>query len=102
MALTINQKKFLRGLAHHLNPVILVGSKGITEGLLAELDSTLSHHELVKVKINAGDRDERKAAIDEMVAATGAELVQTIGKVCVLYRPNPDKKPADRIQLPKN
>ena len=101
MALTIQQKKFLRGLAHHLNPVIQVGGKGITDSLLAELDSTLSHHELIKVKINEGDRHERKAAIDALVAASGAELVQTIGKICVLYRPNPDKKPDERIRLPK-
>ncbi len=100
MALSIQQKKYLRGIAHHLNPVIIIGQNGLSEGLMNELESTLNHHELIKIKIAAGDRDERKAIIETVCNDTGAELVQAIGKVFVIYRPNPEKKDSD-IRLPK-
>ena len=99
MALTIQQKKTLRGLAHHLNPVIQIGAKGITDALMDELNGALDHHELIKVRINEGDREARRAIIDAVVQSTGAELVQSIGKVFVLYRRNPEKKNSD-IVLP--
>ncbi|SIN86072.1 RNA-binding protein [Sulfurivirga caldicuralii] len=99
MALTIQQKKALRGLAHHLNPVIQIGAKGVTDALMDELNSTLDHHELIKIRINEGDREERKAIIEAVVNATGAELVQSIGKVFVLFRRNPEKKDSDFAQL---
>ncbi|WP_287962996.1 ribosome assembly RNA-binding protein YhbY [Alcanivorax sp.] len=97
MALTIQQKKTLRGLAHHLNPVIQIGAKGVTNALMDELNSTLDHHELIKIKINEGDRETRKAIIEAVVETTGAELVQSIGKVFVLYRSNPLKKKSERL-----
>ncbi len=101
MALSINQKKYLRGLAHHLNPVIIIGQNGLSEGLMNELANTLAHHELIKIKIAAGDRDERRDMIESVCDATGAELVQAIGKVFVIYRPNPEKKDSD-IRLPNS
>lgn len=100
MALTQNQKKYLKGLAHHLKPVIQIGNNGLSENLMSELEQTLDHHELLKIKINGGDREERKEVIDGVVAQTGAELVQVIGKTFVLYRANPDKKNSD-IRLPR-
>jgi len=100
MALSINQKKHLRGIAHHLNPVIIIGQNGLSDGLMNELESTLDHHELIKIKIAAGDREERKEIIETVCNTTGAELVQAIGKVFVIYRPNPEKKDSD-IRLPK-
>ncbi len=100
MALTQNQKKYLKGLAHHLNPMIQIGNNGVSDNLLAELERTLDHHELLKIKINDGDREIRKTIIEQVVVHTGAELVQTIGKTFVLYRANPEKKNSD-IRLPK-
>ena len=86
--LSNNQKKYLRGIAHGLNPMIIIGSSGATESLMAELESTLEHHELLKIKIANADREERKEIIDHIVDETGALLVQTIGKICVIYRQN--------------
>lgn len=85
--------KQYRAIAHTLNPIILVGDKGINEGMLAELDRALSDHELIKIKINTSDRDVRKAWLDEILIHCKAELVQSIGKVAVLLRRNPKPNP---------
>lgn len=92
MPLTERQKKHLRGLAHGLDPVILTGGSGVTPGLLAELDATLDHHELVKVRVRAGDRVAREAMIATLCEASGAELVQRVGHVALLWRPNPERR----------
>jgi RNA-binding protein len=92
MSLTEKQKKHLRGLGHALEPVLLTGGAGLTPGLVAELDSTLAHHELIKVKVRAGDREERDAMIQALCEASGAELVQRIGHVALLWRPNPERR----------
>lgn len=98
VALSPSQKRYLRGLAHPLKAVILVGAKGVTEPLLAELDHALEHHELLKVKFAAEDRETRDAWIDDLVARAGAALVQRIGNTAVLYRRSQDDP---RIVLPK-
>lgn len=92
------QLKYLKGLGHHLNPVILVGAQGITDNLLAELDKALSHHELIKIKIANDDRDSRRAMNDEILKASKAVLVGAIGKTFILYRANP-KDP--KVALPR-
>lgn len=84
--LTAAQKRHLRGLAHALKPVIMVGGKGITDALLAELELALERHELLKVKVAAGDRDERDAWIDELVERSGAALVQRVGNIATVFR----------------
>jgi len=98
MSLKPNQIRYLRGLAHALKPVIMTGNKGVTEALLKEFDVALSHHELIKVKLGSDDRDERKAQIAELGEKSGADLVQSIGKVACFYRENPD---APRLALPR-
>jgi RNA-binding protein len=87
MGLTERQKKFLRREAHNLKPVISVGDKGVTPALLKELDGALEHHELIKIRVRAGDRETRDASIAELVAATGALLVSRVGNIAALYRP---------------
>ncbi|HRQ35933.1 MAG: ribosome assembly RNA-binding protein YhbY [Chiayiivirga sp.] len=96
--LTSNQKRYLRGLAHPLKPVILVGAKGVTEALLAELDLALDHHELVKVRIAAEDRDARDAGIAILIERSGAQLVQRVGNIACLFRRNPE---APQVPLPR-
>lgn len=96
--LTKTQLKYLKGLGHHLNPVILVGAQGISDNLLKELNNALSHHELIKIKIAHDDRDARRAMNDEILAASKAQLVGAIGKTFILYRTNP-KEP--KISLPR-
>jgi RNA-binding protein len=98
MALSPSQRRYLRSLAHDLNPVILLGAKGATEAVLKELDLALSHHELVKVKLSGGDKDERQEQIDFLSEGTGAENVQQIGHIVVLFRRNEDEP---KLALPR-
>jgi RNA-binding protein len=98
MALSPSQRRYLRSLAHDLNPVILLGAKGATEAVLKELDLALSHHELVKVKLSGGDKDERQQQIDFFTEGTGAENVQQIGHIVVLFRRNEDEP---KLALPR-
>lgn len=89
--LSAAQKRHLRALAHDLKPVILMGAKGLTDALVAELKLALDHHELVKVKLAGEDRDDRNAVVDELLARTEAALVQRIGNLAVLFRRNREK-----------
>lgn len=98
MPLSDSQRRHLRGLAHHLKPVVMIGQDGLKESVLAELDAALTAHELVKVRIGGADRVERAQLIEAMTAASGAELVQSIGHMAALFRRNP-KRP--RIALPR-
>ena len=90
MPLNNRQLRYLRGLTHKLNPVVMVADKGLTENVLAEIESALEHHELVKVKLRA-DREQRARWIEEISAGGGAEVVQSIGQVVSLDRRNPKK-----------
>ena len=83
-------KKKLRAEAHTLNPVVMIGQSGLTAAVLAEIEQTLGNHELIKVKIRA-ERDERKLISEKICTDTGAELIQAIGQIAVIYRLNPDK-----------
>ena len=91
MELSDKQKKHLRGIAHDLKPIIHVGNAGISSGLTAELDQTLEHHELVKVRIRAKDRQERDRLVTDMVAETNSALITRIGNIAVLYRRKKEK-----------
>ena len=86
MNLTEQQRKRLRGLGHKLKPVIIVGSAGITESLIEEFERSLEHHELMKVKVNVGDRELRDAAIQALCEHSGAELIQRVGNIGLLFR----------------
>lgn len=88
MALTENQKKHLRRLGHALNPVVLVGQRGLTPNVVAELARALHDHELVKVRARVGDREERDTVLAELAAATGSELAFQIGNVGLFYKKN--------------
>ncbi len=97
MNLSTKQKQHLKGLAHPLKPVVQLGGNGLTEGVLAEIEQALAHHELIKVKIAAEDRDTRALIVDAIVRETGACNIQVIGKTLVLYRPSEERK----ISLPR-
>ncbi len=86
MPLTEQQKKTLRGLGHTLKPVVLVGAGGLSQSLLDEFERSLEHHELMKVKVSAGDRTERDTIIETLCEHGGAELVQRVGNVGLLFR----------------
>jgi len=97
MSLKPVQKRYLRGLAHALKPVIMVGNKGLTPALVTEFSAALEHHELIKVRLAGDDRGERAAQVSALGEAAHAELIQNIGKVATFYRRN-DEKP--KIALP--
>ena len=96
--LTTRQKRYLRGLTHNLKPVVMVGAKGLSENVLAELDSAIEHHELIKVKISVGDRQARDQVIEQICEQVSCELVARIGNMASFYRPA--KKP--ELTIPKN
>jgi RNA-binding protein len=97
MAVTDKQKRYLKGLAHSLKPVVMVGNSGLTDSVVAEIDNALAHHELIKVRISGQERAERKAMLEDIASRTGSELVQVIGNIGGFYRPA--KEPS--IQLPR-
>lgn len=98
MKLTSKQRQFLKGRAHPLAPVVRIGKGGYTPAIAAEAKVALRAHELVKVRIDAEDGEDRKAIAERLAAETGAHLVTTVGKVAVLYRRR-DEDPA--IELPR-
>jgi RNA-binding protein len=96
--LSSRQRKYLRGLAHDLEPVVHVGKGGASDDLVRQVGRALDAHELIKVRFVAG-KDEKAALVDELVARTGAAAAGTVGHVAILYRPQTD--PAKRkIHLP--
>jgi RNA-binding protein len=79
----------LRAAAHNLNPVVMIGQAGLTAAVLAEIEGALNAHELIKVKIRA-EKEERMQISQQICNDTGAELIQNIGQIAVIYRENPD------------
>lgn len=86
MALTPKQRSFLRGKAHHLDPVVMLGKEGVSDSVVKATDKALEDHELIKVKVPSSDQDEFHATVDELMAQTKAEIVQKIGHLLVIYR----------------
>ena len=95
-ALTGKQLIFLRGLAHHRRVIITVSVDGLKSALVHEIDATLCHHELIKIRFPSGDREQGRQQLAAICADTGAVLVQLIGKIGVVYR----QANTPRIQLP--
>jgi len=96
-SLSNKQKQHLKSLAHPLKPVVLLGGNGLTEGVMAEIDAALNHHELIKVKVPTEDREEKALIFEAIIRESSALKVQSIGHTLVLFRPSEEKK----IQLPK-
>ncbi len=95
------QKKYLRGLAHGLKPVVQIGREGITEGVIRAVDEGLFHHELIKIKFNdIKEKDQKEAITGEVSAKTGSEPVGMIGHTAILYRrqADPEKR---KITVPE-
>jgi RNA-binding protein len=93
-----SQKKYLRSQAHHLNPLVIIGAKGVTQQLIGSVDLVLKDHELIKIKF--GEFKEAKKGISEEIAqATKSEIVGIIGNIAILYRqhPTPEKR---KIKIP--
>lgn len=97
--LTSTQRRELRARAHHLQPVVMISDAGLTPAVEREIEANLKSHELIKIRVLGDDREARAALVEAICEATDAQPVQHIGKVLVIYRPNPadeDKKPKRR------
>lgn len=87
------QKKQFRTIGHNLNPVVTIGESGLSTNVKKELNRALEDHELIKVKIPAGERSEKQKLIDELCGSENCELIQKVGNMILIYRaakkPNP-------------
>lgn len=91
MALTGKDRRQLRALGHHLDPVVRIGHDGVTEAVVAETNAQLEAHELVKIKVAENAPVDRHGSADELAARTAAEVAQVLGRTALLYRPRRDK-----------
>ena len=89
MDLDPQQRRALKAQAHHLKPVIMIGQKGLHDALREELETALDHHELLKLKI-AADRDSADVIVEQLLAQTGATLIQRIGGTATIFRKRPE------------
>lgn len=97
MQLSQKQIRYLRGLAHHRKPVVIIGGAGLTQAVLDEIDSSITHHELIKIRVNADDKASRQSMIGEICSKLNCTEIFSIGHVATFYRRS--KKPV--IELPK-
>ena len=99
MPLSSGQRKYLKTLAHHMEPVVLVGKQGVTDTLVRSVAEHLEAHEMVKIRFNEF-KSEKKSLSEEIAYRTGSEIVSVIGHISTLYRqhPEPEKR---QIELPK-
>ncbi len=96
--LSSSQKKRLRSLGHHLEPIVYVGKEGLSTPLHQSVEANLKAHELIKIKLGQNCPLERGTAGEQLAQLCKAALVQVIGRMVLLYRPNPDLPAAKRIE----
>lgn len=96
ISLSATERKSHRSMAHHLNPVVIVGSDGLTAAVEKELDLALNAHGLIKVRVFSDDRLARQAMLVELAEKLNAAPIQHIGKLLVFWRPMPPKLKAER------
>lgn len=85
--------KYLKGIGHRLNPVVIVGGNGLTPNVIEEIGRALTDHELIKVKIPAGSKEEREETAQAIADACEATLINQIGRMCLTLRENPEANP---------
>ncbi|AKF79813.1 RNA-binding protein [Myxococcus fulvus] len=96
MSLTGKQRRHLRALGHHLEPVVIVGQSGVTEGVIAAVEQALHDHELIKVKINEGPETRQEAAA-RLAEGTSAELAQLLGRTALLFKKRKEKSKFEKF-----
>lgn len=90
--LSVKQKQYLKGLAHNIAPVVMIGENGLTSPVLKEIKLSLQAHELIKIRVLGDDRDYRLQLIEEICDKLECEFVQHIGKLIVIYKVSEKKK----------
>ena len=99
--LTPTERKVHRALAHHLDPVVMIGNDGLTPSVLKEIDLALNSHGLIKVRVLGDDRNQRESMFHELADQLGAAPIQHIGKLLIFWRPQPEKeKKSDQEKMP--
>ena len=101
LTLTPHERQELKGRAHRLNPVVLLGAEGLTEAVVKEVDRALNAHGLIKIKVPGDERAAREDIFVQLAERLSAARVQSIGKILVLYRPLPDAPPPPPTRSPK-
>ncbi len=99
--LSKKQLRFLRGLAHNLDPLVMIGQHGLTDQVVKSADDVFRSRELIKVKVQSTAAVDRPETAAQLARETGSALVQIIGRIIILYRPNSDLPPDQVIHLPK-
>ena len=95
--LTGKQKRYLRSLAHNIDPIFQIGKGGINENMIKQIDDTLENRELIKAHVLQNNFDDKKELAETLSEATRSELVQVIGSMIVIYRESKENK---EIELP--
>jgi RNA-binding protein len=90
-------RRELKGLAHHLDPVIMIGDKGLSDSVMLETAAALKAHGLIKIRVMGDERDARLEMLSKLCDQLGCEKVQTIGKLLVVYRPKTEQLPKEHI-----
>jgi putative YhbY family RNA-binding protein len=99
--LTPTERKVHRALAHHLDPVVMIGNDGLTPSVLKEIDLALNSHGLIKVRVLGDDRNQRESMFHELANQLVAAPIQHIGKLLIFWRPQPEKeKKSDQEKMP--
>jgi RNA-binding protein len=91
--LTEAEKKHLKGKAHHLKPVVMIGQQGMKDTVMEEINKALTFHQMIKIKISGGDKNYRNELVAQISTETDALAIQQIGTIAVLYKRN-RKKPS--------
>ncbi len=98
--LTPEARQALKGRAHRLHPVVMIGNEGLSDAVIREIDASLKAHELIKVRVGGDDREARAALLDAICERTGASPVQQIGKILVIYRERPPEAAPEPVAAP--
>ena len=95
--MTGKERRYLRGLAHSMSPVVIIGQRGLSDAVLRQIDGALSDHELIKIRLGSDCPVDRDDAGQALAQRTGCDVAGTVGRVLILYRPHPERP---RIVLP--
>jgi len=98
--LSSSQRSFLRSQAHHLEPIVLIGKNGVTDGTIEAVNKALDSHDLIKIKFREY-KDEKKSLSYQLAESTESNIVGTIGHTVILFRQNPDRKKKNHTLLNK-
>ncbi len=102
LSLTVAERLALKGQAHALKPVVMIGNAGLTESVMKEIADSLKRHELIKIRVLSDDRDARTAMLEQICTALNAAPVQRIGKILVVYQPNPEAHLVEIKKMPRH